>query len=118
VRKSNHVGNKSGSFASAPPRVSKAALVDFIGAITSVTRLSDPPPTGAVWRGNPAVLVEGNFFHITPDLVVSPTGLTRSELGIHFDANFPGSAGCIVLSRRFGWERFGDRMRAIARIGH
>lgn len=72
-------------------------------------------PTTPYWSDTRGI--EGNFFHITPDPVVSPTGLTRSEFGIHFDANFPGSAGCIVLGRQFGWERFCDRMRAIAKLG-
>ena len=72
-------------------------------------------PTTPYWSDTRGI--EGNFFHITPDPVVSPTGLTRSEFGIHFDANFPGSAGCIALGRQFGWERFCDRMRAIAKLG-
>ncbi len=38
--------------------------------------------------------VEGNFFHITPDPVGSGDR-TRSELGIHYDANVPGTSGCI-----------------------
>lgn len=71
-------------------------------------------PTTPYWletRG-----VEGNFFHITPDPVVGNDG-TRSELGIHFDANVPGSAGCIVLRNREGWKMFCDRMEAIAKLG-
>lgn len=36
--------------------------------------------------------VEGMFYHITPDPF-----LGRSELGLHRDANVPGSAGCIVV---------------------
>jgi len=51
--------NKSCSFTHAPHRESNAALIDSIcGAITSLTRLSDPPPTEAVWWENPAVIVE------------------------------------------------------------
>ena len=71
-------------------------------------------PTTPYWletRG-----IEGNFFHITPDPVVGDGGI-RSELGIHFDANVPGSAGCIVLRNREGWETFCDRMEAIAKSG-
>ena len=60
--------------------------------------------------------IEGDFFHITPD-PVNPDGRTRSELGIHFDANVPGSAGCIVLQNIAGWERFCDRIRAITKSG-
>lgn len=72
-------------------------------------------PTTPDWSDTRGI--EGNFFHITPDPVASPTGLTRSEFGIHFDANVPGSAWCIVLCRQLGWERFCDRMRAIAKSG-
>ncbi|MCC3409822.1 MAG: hypothetical protein JGK17_30625, partial [Microcoleus sp. PH2017_10_PVI_O_A] len=39
------------------------------------------------------------------------------EFGIHFDANVPGSAGCIVLQKRRGWDRFCERMQSIARSG-
>lgn len=60
--------------------------------------------------------VEGDFFHITPDPVVSEKGV-RAELGIHFDANVPGTAGCIGVIREFGWRRFCDRMASIAHLG-
>lgn len=36
--------------------------------------------------------VEGFFFHITPD-----PRFGRGELGLHRDANVPGSSGCIVV---------------------
>lgn len=36
--------------------------------------------------------VEGMFYHITPD-----PRFGRSELGLHRDANVPGSAGCVVV---------------------
>jgi len=61
--------------------------------------------------------IEGDFFHITPDPVSDGAGGIRSELGIHFDANVPGSAGCIVLRNRGGWERFCDRLSKIAKSG-
>jgi len=60
--------------------------------------------------------VEGDFFHITPDPVSDSEGGTRSELGIHFDANVPGSAGCIVLRNRRGWLAFCDRLSKIAAL--
>lgn len=72
-------------------------------------------PTTPYWvetRG-----IEGYFFHITPDPISKNSGNIRSELGIHFDANAPGSAGCIVLKNFSGWQRFCDRMRAIAKSG-
>ena len=36
--------------------------------------------------------VEGMFYHITPD-----PRMGRGELGLHRDANVPGSAGCVVV---------------------
>jgi len=72
-------------------------------------------PTTPYWletRG-----IEGNFFHITPDPVSDGEGGIRSELGIHFDANVPGSAGCIVLRNRGGWEAFCHRLSEIAKSG-
>lgn len=71
-------------------------------------------PTDPYWletRG-----IEGFFFHITPDPVVSDKGV-RAELGIHFDANVPGTAGCIGLVNEVGWRGFCDRMAAIAESG-
>ena len=71
-------------------------------------------PTEPYWletRG-----VEGDFFHITPDPVVSVHGI-RAELGIHFDANVPGTAGCIGLVREFGWRRLCDRLASNADSG-
>lgn len=40
--------------------------------------------------------IEGMFYHITPDPFLGDD-YRRSELGLHRDANFPGSAGCIVV---------------------
>jgi hypothetical protein len=57
--------------------------------------------------------VEGLFFHITPDPVGSGDRI-RSELGIHYDANVPGTSGCIGIINWQGWERFCRRLRSIA----
>ncbi|MBS2037290.1 hypothetical protein JST97_20045 [bacterium] len=48
--------------------------------------------------------VEGTFYNIDPLSVVVNDGfsgdsISRSEFGIHFDHNVPGSAGCIVFQR-------------------
>jgi len=59
--------------------------------------------------------IEGLFFHITPDLVGSAR--TSGELGIHFDANFPGTAGCIGLPNREGWSKFCSRLLKIVAHG-
>jgi hypothetical protein len=71
-------------------------------------------PTNPYWvetRG-----VEGLFFHITPDPVGSGDRV-RSELGIHYDANVPGTSGCIGLINWEGWNGFCRRMATIASLG-
>ena len=68
-------------------------------------------PTEPYWletRG-----VEGFFFHITPDPVGSGDRI-RSELGVHWDANSPGTSGCIGLINRDGWDGFCRRMAKIS----
>jgi hypothetical protein len=57
--------------------------------------------------------VEGNFYVISPHLVNSGAG-QRGDFGIHFDANFPGSAGCIVLETPRGWQAFQRDMGKIS----
>jgi len=59
--------------------------------------------------------VEGLFFHITPDPVGSGKHI-RSELGIHWDANVPGTSGCIGLTNPEGWNGLCRRMRNIAAL--
>jgi len=59
--------------------------------------------------------VEGLFFHIKPDPVGSGDRI-RSELGIHFDANVPGTSGCIGLINSDGWVGFCRRMAEIASL--
>jgi len=56
--------------------------------------------------------VEGLFYHITPDPVGSGDRV-RGELGLHFDANVPGSSGCIVLRNESGWKRLCSRLASI-----
>ncbi len=47
--------------------------------------------------------VEGNFYKINPHMV-TVNGLKRGDFGVHFDANAPGSSGCVVLRTSVGWE--------------
>ncbi|WP_373534667.1 hypothetical protein [Microcoleus sp.] len=61
--------------------------------------------------------IEGWFFHIQPDRTSPDGSVARGEFGIHFDANVPGSAGCVVLVNRDGWLGFCNRMEAIAKSG-
>lgn len=60
--------------------------------------------------------VEGLFFHITPDPVGSGDRI-RSELGVHWDANVPGTSGCVGLINWEGWEGFCRRMANIVSTG-
>jgi hypothetical protein len=60
--------------------------------------------------------VNGNFYCITPYSV--PTkGATRGDFGIHFDANVPGSLGCIVLRTARGWEAIQRDIANIFAVG-
>jgi hypothetical protein len=71
-------------------------------------------PTEPYWLNTRGV--EGLFFHITPDPVGSGDRI-RSELGIHYDANVPGTSGCIGLINWEGWNGFCRRMATIASLG-
>lgn len=47
--------------------------------------------------------VAGNFYKITPFEVTTDKGGKRGDFGVHLDANYPGSLGCIVMNKkRFG----------------
>lgn len=59
--------------------------------------------------------VAGNFYKIDPHLV-SINGKQRGDFGIHFDANVPGSAGCIVLRTPKGWEAFQSKMKTLPQL--
>lgn len=71
-------------------------------------------PSQAYWLDTRGV--EGLFYHISPDPVGSGDRI-RSELGIHFDANTPGTSGCIGLINEDGWNGFCRRMAKIAAVG-
>lgn len=72
-------------------------------------------PTEPYWLDTRGV--EGLFYHITPDPVLGTGDRVRSELGIHYDANVPGTSGCIGLINWEGWEGFCRRMEKIASLG-
>lgn len=61
--------------------------------------------------------VEGNFYRILP-YSINIKGVERGDFGIHYDANVPGSAGCIVLRSRDHWRRFQQEMRILYSKGH
>jgi hypothetical protein len=47
--------------------------------------------------------VEGNFYKIS-SFTVTVSNTERASFGIHFDANVPGSSGCVVLRTAVGWQ--------------
>jgi hypothetical protein len=60
--------------------------------------------------------VEGNFYKINPH-IVKVDGVQRSDFGIHFDANVPGSSGCVVLRTDVGWKAFEKDMKNLLTSG-
>ncbi len=60
--------------------------------------------------------VEGNFYKIDPHLVTI-NGTERGDFGVHFDANVPGSSGCVVLRTSVGWQAFEKDMKALLTSG-
>ena len=54
--------------------------------------------------------VEGNFYKINPHMV-TVNNVQRGDFGIHFDANVPGSSGCVVLRTSVGWQAFEKDMK-------
>lgn len=60
--------------------------------------------------------VEGNFYKINPHMV-TVNGVQRGDFGVHFDANTPGSAGCIVLRTAVGWSAFEKDMKVLLTSG-
>lgn len=60
--------------------------------------------------------IEGNFYKILPFSVTTDKGGARSDLGLHKDANVPGSLGCIVMSaERF--KSFENEMKRLKDLG-
>jgi len=56
--------------------------------------------------------VEGNFYKINPH-TVTINGVQRGDFGVHFDANVPGSSGCVVLRTSIGWQAFEKDMKVL-----
>jgi|GEM_PF-380054 len=61
--------------------------------------------------------VNGLFFPIDPFTVRGPNGVVRGDFGVHFDANVPGSQGCIVIQNKRTFDRFRDVMAAARSAG-
>jgi hypothetical protein len=43
--------------------------------------------------------------------MITINGVERGDFGVHFDANVPGSSGCIVLRSQIGWNAFQKDMK-------
>ena len=54
--------------------------------------------------------VAGNFYKILPYSLKTTQGTTRGDLGIHLDANVPGSLGCIVMNQ-YNFSEFEEYMK-------
>ena len=70
---------------------------------------------GVNLASNPGI--QGMFFPILPFTLRRHDGYTRSDFGVHFDANTPGSAGCIVIRNRNTFDRFTDIMNETKAAG-
>lgn len=62
--------------------------------------------------------VEGSFYAIAPFSLRLDGGIHRGDFGIHFDANAPGSAGCIVLLLQEHWDVVRELMAEFRLDGH
>lgn len=54
--------------------------------------------------------VEGSFYAIAP-FSLKVDGVTRGDLGVHFDANVPGTAGCIAIKQQDHWDMWRKKMQ-------
>lgn len=61
--------------------------------------------------------INGWFFPVLPFWVNNPSGSRRGDFGVHWDANVPGSSGCIVIQNKGTFDRFRDIMVAARRAG-
>lgn len=49
--------------------------------------------------------IEGSSYKIHPERVITVLS-ERSNFEIHFDANQPGTAGCIAITNQIDWDHF------------
>lgn len=62
--------------------------------------------------------VEGGFYAISPFQLNAGNGVMRGDFGVHYDANVPGSAGCIVFPRKDQWEIWEKSMKDLRKEGY
>ena len=60
--------------------------------------------------------VSGNFYPIEP-FEIDTDGATRGDFGIHFDANTPGSLGCVCATTEKGWAATQRELKGISGLG-
>jgi hypothetical protein len=79
--------------------------------------------TGRGWRVKTAPIympnvagVSGNFYPIEP-FGLNTDGANRGDFGIHFDANVPGSMGCVVAITDKGWTATQRELKLISGLG-
>ena len=60
--------------------------------------------------------VSGNFYPIDP-FEIDTDGATRGDFGIHFDANTPGSLGCVCATTEKGWAATQRELKGISGLG-
>lgn len=73
--------------------------------------------TQRLWLPN-TIGVEGSFYAITPFSVPIAGGMHRGDFGVHFDANVPGSAGCIVIPIQDHWNTFRETLQKWRTASH
>ena len=61
--------------------------------------------------------ITGKFYAINPTNI-KIGGVNRGHFGIHWDANVPGTQGCIGLRNPSHWHSFQDIMREYASLFH
>lgn len=61
--------------------------------------------------------VEGSFYAIAP-FQIKIDQVLRGDFGCHFDANVPGSAGCIVFPIQQHWDVFRASMASFRAAGY
>lgn len=82
------------------------------------------PPSGAIGKFSYSIHttrfwyphvrgIEGSSYKIYPERV-TVSQVTRSNFEVHFDAGYPGTAGCIGLVNQEDWDRYRELMHSLS----